>query len=60
MRWQMVVVFVVALVESVLRLQEVVYAPMYALFMVGPAALIIETLVEQRVPRRLPDGVGNP
>ena len=35
-------VFVVALVETVLRLAEVVYAPFYALFLVGPAALLIE------------------
>ena len=32
----MVVVFVVALVEMLLRLNEVVYAPFYALFLVGP------------------------
>jgi hypothetical protein len=43
-KWaQMLVVFVVALVETVLRLQEVVYAPFYALFLVGPAAMLIET-----------------
>src|SRR6478609_11086981 len=40
---QCVVVFLVALVETVLRLQEVVYAPFYALFLVGPAAMLIET-----------------
>jgi hypothetical protein len=39
---QCVVVFFVALVEAVLRLAEVVYAPFYALFLVGPAALLIE------------------
>jgi enediyne biosynthesis protein E5 len=39
---QCVVVFVVALVEAILRLAEVVYAPFYALFLVGPAALLIE------------------
>jgi enediyne biosynthesis protein E5 len=44
-RWgQMVVVFAVALVEMVLRLAEVVYAPFYALFLVGPSAMLIETL----------------
>jgi enediyne biosynthesis protein E5 len=42
-RWaQAVVVFFVALVEMVLRLAEVVYAPFYALFLVGPTALLIE------------------
>jgi enediyne biosynthesis protein E5 len=44
-KWaQMVVVFVVALVEMVLRLNEIVYAPFYALFLVGPTAMIIEGL----------------
>jgi enediyne biosynthesis protein E5 len=41
-RGQCVVVFLVALVEAILRLAEVVYAPFYALFMVGPAALLAE------------------
>jgi hypothetical protein len=39
---QCVVVFLVALVETILRLAEVVYAPFYALFLVGPAALLFE------------------
>ena len=43
-KWgQCVVVFLVALVEMVLRLNESVYAPLYALFLVGPAANLIET-----------------
>ena len=43
-RWgQMLVVFTVALVEMALRLAEVVYAPFYALFLAGPAAMLIET-----------------
>ena len=41
-KWQMVTVFVVALVEMILRLNQVVYAPFYALFMVGPTAMLIE------------------
>ncbi len=40
---QCVVVFLVALVEAVLRLAEVVYAPFYALCLVGPAALLFES-----------------
>jgi Na+-translocating ferredoxin:NAD+ oxidoreductase RnfD subunit len=40
---QCVVVFMVALVETILRLAEIVYAPFYALFLVGPAALLVET-----------------
>ena len=39
---QCVVVFLVALVEMVLRLYQVVYAPFYALFLVGPTAMLIE------------------
>ncbi|SRR6266849_3362817 len=39
---QCVVAFLVALVEMILRLLQVVYAPFYALFMVGPAALLLE------------------
>ncbi len=51
-KWaQMVVVAAVALVEMVLRLAEVVYAPFYALFMVGPSAMLIETWLESRSSR---------
>lgn len=39
---EMAVAFVIALVEAFLRLAEVVYAPFYALFLVGPAAILIE------------------
>jgi uncharacterized membrane protein YhaH (DUF805 family) len=37
-----VVVVVVAFVEMLLRLAEVIYAPFYALFLVGPAALLVQ------------------
>ena len=48
-RWaEMVVVFTVAFAEMLLRLAEIVYAPLYALFLVGPSALLIETYVESR------------
>jgi len=43
-RWQCVVVVCVAIVEMILRLNEVIYAPFYALFLVGPASLLIEQL----------------
>src|SRR6266853_403792 len=43
---QCVVVFLVALLEMVLRLYQNVYAPYYALFIVGPAALLIEMWVD--------------
>ena len=41
-RGQCVVVIVVAAVEMLMRLAEVVYAPFYALFLVGPIAMIAE------------------
>jgi Na+-transporting NADH:ubiquinone oxidoreductase subunit NqrB len=47
-RWQCVVVIGVAVVEMLLRLNNVIYAPFYALFLVGPAALIVEGLVARR------------
>jgi enediyne biosynthesis protein E5 len=53
-RWgQVLVVVVVACVEMLLRLQEVIYAPFYALFLVGPAALIIEHWWRRRPLARL-------
>jgi len=39
---QCVVAFLVAFVEFILRLMQVVYAPFYALFLVGPTANLIE------------------
>jgi len=45
---QCVVVCVVALVEMLLRFAEVVYAPFYALFLVGPAALLLEMALTAR------------
>ena len=45
---QCVVVFLVALAEFIFRLMEVVYAPFYALFIVGPAANLIEIWWESR------------
>ncbi len=45
---QCMVAFCVALVEFILRLGQVVYAPIYALFLVGPAANLIEIWLETR------------
>jgi enediyne biosynthesis protein E5 len=45
-RGQCIVVFLVAVVEMILRLRQVVYAPFYALFMVGPAAMLIEIWID--------------
>ena len=39
---QCVVAFLIALVEMLLRLHESVYAPLYALFLVGPTTNLIE------------------
>ena len=41
-RGQCVVAFLVALAEFLLRLHQVVYAPFYALFLVGPAAMLVQ------------------
>ncbi len=51
---QCIVAFMVALVEMLLRLDQSVYAPFYALFMVGPIALLIEMWLNSR---RLPSSV---
>ena len=45
---QCVVVFAVALLETVLRLYQIIYAPYYALFIVGPTALLIEMWLDSR------------
>ena len=45
---QCVVVFVVAFVEMLLRLNEVLYAPFYALFIVGPIAMLTDIWLESR------------
>jgi Na+-translocating ferredoxin:NAD+ oxidoreductase RnfD subunit len=45
---QCVVAFCVAFVEFLLRLNQVVYAPIYALFLVGPAANLIEIWIDSR------------
>lgn len=47
-KWQCIVVILVALVEMVLRLEQVVYAPFYALFIVGPTAMLVEIWMESR------------
>jgi len=49
---QMVVAFSVAAAEMVLRLHSSIYAPLYALFLVGPTALLIETWWNSHKARR--------
>ncbi len=50
---QMLVAFLIALVEFILRLNQFIYAPFYALFIVGPAAMFIE-LLRAKYPRVKP------
>ena len=45
---QCLVVFLVALVEMLLRLNEVLYAPFYALFIVGPLAMLAQIWLDSR------------
>jgi enediyne biosynthesis protein E5 len=45
---QCLVVVAVAAVEMVLRLHQVVYAPFYALFLVGPTAMLLEMWMDSR------------
>jgi Na+-translocating ferredoxin:NAD+ oxidoreductase RnfD subunit len=42
---QMLVAFLIALVEFVLRMNQFIYAPFYALFIVGPITMIIDKLM---------------
>lgn len=50
---QCVVAFLVAFAEFGLRLMQIVYAPFYALFFVGPAANLIEIWWESRRAKRV-------
>ena len=47
-KWQCVVVFLVALAEMFMRMNQIVYAPFYALFIVGPTAMLIEIWLDSR------------
>jgi enediyne biosynthesis protein E5 len=47
-RGQILVVIAVAAVETVFRLHQAVYAPFYALFLVGPTAMLLEMWMESR------------
>src|ERR1051325_4673574 len=51
-KWQCIVVLLVAFVELLLRLNHVVYAPLYALFLVGPTAMLIEMIFHAKAQRR--------
>jgi Na+-translocating ferredoxin:NAD+ oxidoreductase RnfD subunit len=47
-RGQCLVAFLVAAVEMLLRLDQSIYAPLYALFLVGPAAMLVEMWLNSR------------
>jgi enediyne biosynthesis protein E5 len=52
-KWgQYLVAFLVAALEAVFRLMQFVYAPFYALFLVGPVANLIEIGMARRARRR--------
>lgn len=60
-KWgQSAVAFAIAFVEMLFRLGEVVHAPFYALFVVGPIALLIEMWREGRLVGEKGDAVGAP
>ena len=52
-RGQVLVAFLVAAAEMVLRLERNVYAPYYALFIVGPSALLFEMWLDSRRKARM-------
>lgn len=54
---QCIVAFSVAVVEMFLRFDQSVYAPLYALFMVGPSALLIEMWLNKRRARTQPQSL---
>lgn len=49
---RMLVAFLIAALEMVFRLNEAVYAPFYALFIIGPIALIVEDLINEKKKKR--------
>ncbi len=51
---QCIVAFAVAALEFFFRLDSSIYAPLYALFWVGPAALLIEMAINSRKPKAAP------
>ena len=57
---QCLVAFLVAAVEAVFRLMQFVHAPYYALFLVGPAANLIEIMAGRRAKLQSPPTVPSP
>ena len=48
---RIIVAFLIAAVEFVFRLNQMIYAPFYSLFLVGPIALIIDMKIQERKAR---------
>jgi Na+-translocating ferredoxin:NAD+ oxidoreductase RnfD subunit len=48
---RILVAFLIALVEFILRMNQLIYAPFYALFLVGPIAKFINLKMEGRQQR---------
>lgn len=53
---RMIVAFLIAALEMILRLNEFVYAPFYALFIIGPIALIVEDVLNERKIKKQTEG----
>lgn len=47
-KWQIIVVVIIAFVEMILRLFNAIYAPFYALFIVGPIAMVIDLKMKEK------------
>ncbi|HEY1462359.1 MAG TPA: hypothetical protein VGF44_02950 [Terriglobales bacterium] len=47
-KWQCIVVFLVAVLEMIMRMEQIVYAPFYALFIIGPIAMLVEIYLDER------------
>ena len=51
---QILVAFLIALVEFIFRLNQFIYAPFYALFLVGPLSMLISMRFKELIPRSQP------
>lgn len=56
-RGQYIVVVAIAFVEMIFRFYEAVYAPFYALFIVGPIAMIVEIWWNERQEKKFGDQI---
>jgi Na+-translocating ferredoxin:NAD+ oxidoreductase RnfD subunit len=51
---QILVAFLIALVEFIFRLNQFIYAPFYALFLVGPLSMLISMRFKGLIPGSQP------